>query len=174
MEKIELSYRFKPRDGKEGLRNLPRARLTEKLMFIIMPLVVVFTSIYSGMSDPIGLILLLIIGSVIFFGIFYGIIFIGLSAMGHIFYKKTFTDPSKKIRITYHIGDDYFIAGKENLQIPIDKNLKLVTTKRNHLLYFGKMMKAKILIIPKKYEEDKRYQEQVVIFINEVKKQLAT
>ncbi|WP_417898276.1 hypothetical protein ABN702_18960 [Bacillus haimaensis] len=149
MEKIELSYRFKPRDGKEGLRNLPRARLTEKLMYIIMPLVVVFTSIYSGMSDPIGIILLLIFGSVIFFGIFYGIIFIGLSAMGHIFYKKTFPDPSKKLRVTYHVGDDYFTAGKENLPIPIDHNLKLVSTKRNHLLYFGKMMKAKILIIPK-------------------------
>lgn len=173
MEKIELSYRFKPRDGKEGLRNLPRARLTERLMFIIMPLVVVLTAIYSGMRDPIGIIFSLIFGSVIFFGIFYVIIFIGLSAMGRIFYKKTFSDPSKKIRITYHLGDDFFTAGKDNLQIPIDKNLKLVTTKRNHLLYFGKMMKAKVLIIPKEYEGDKRYQEQVVIFINEVKKRLA-
>lgn len=173
MEKIELSYRFKPRDGKEGLRNLPRARLTERLMFIIMPLVVILTTIYSGMTDPFGIILLLIFGSVIFFGIFYVIIFIGLSAMGRIFYKKTFSDPSKKIRITYHLGDDFFTVGKDNLQILIDKNLKLVTTKRNHILYFGKMMKAKVLILPKEYEGDKKYQEQVVIFINEVKKRLA-
>lgn len=49
MEKIELSYRFKPSDGKEGLRNQPRAKLFEKLMYILMPLIVVAVAIYNGM-----------------------------------------------------------------------------------------------------------------------------
>ncbi|MFE7063793.1 hypothetical protein ACFVAD_16765 [Sutcliffiella sp. NPDC057660] len=173
MEKIELSYRFGPRDAKEGLRNLPRAKLVERLVYVILPLMVVLMAISSGIWSAFEIILLLILGCAIFFVVFYVFIFIGLSVLGRILYKKTFSDLSKKIRITYHLGDDYFTAGKENLKIPIDNNLKLVTTKRNHLLYFGKMMKAKVLIIPKEYEGDKRYQEQVVIFIDEVKKQLA-
>lgn len=173
MEKIELSYRFGPRDGKEGLRNQPRAKLFEKLVYILLPLFLIGASIYNGLTDPIELLLILFFGCAIFFVIFYGILFIGLSVMGHIFYKKTFSDPSKKIRISYQPGEDFFTAGKKDLRVPIDNKLKLVTTKHNHLFYLGKMMNAKVLIIPKEYEGDKRYREQVVIFINEVKKQLA-